>query len=267
MRGLRAFFAVATVLASLPALAQAPAPGPDTDPVAEAAAAVRLAKAAFEYRDFQKVVDTLDPWLHPPRIVDDALEVRARELLGVSLHVLGKPDAAADEFALLLKLDPDHELDPFVVPPRVMQTFEEVRAKMKPALDARRRDNVRSRPLPEAKAQVETRVISLPNPAFAFLPFGVPQFAAEEPAWGLFWASAQTATLALNIVAYVLARRELAGPSFDAWRITQYASLAAFAGTWAGGSAHGLTQIQALRARAEADSATPPRTLSFTWHF
>src|SRR5688572_10779742 len=93
--------------------------------------AVQLARAAFEFRDFQKVVDILEPWIRPMKILDPALKIEARSLAGVSLHLLGRTDGARVEFGELLLLDPKHQLDPFVVPPEVIATFEAVRKELK----------------------------------------------------------------------------------------------------------------------------------------
>lgn len=246
--------------------------------------AVRLAKAAFEYRDFERVVTILDPWLHPPRIVDPELEVKARELLGVSQHVLGRVDDAEEEFANLLELAPKHELDPFLVPPPVIQTFEEVRAKMKPILDKLNEKAPKAPDPPPVEVRTEVKLVELPHPAVVLTPFGIPQFVLDEPGWGVMWAGIQAAGLIVNVLGWVQSRR-IVTPSADdrtidrsalrVWQGVQYGGLAAFVGAWAGSGIHGYAQLTARRAslaaqattRAPATTAGPEVGLSWRWSF
>jgi hypothetical protein len=246
--GARLGWGVALVLlVSTPARAQDPAAD---DP----AVAVRLARAAFEYRDFKRVTAVLEPWLHPPRIVDRGLEVEARKLMGVSLHVLGDKKAAAEEFGQLLELDPKHELDPFAVPPAVIQTFEEVRAKMKPRLDA-----VGPGPdKPPPVAPPEVRLVETVHPAVALLPFGIPQFVADRPGWGAVWSGLQVGFLALNVVGFLQARTQPEGSgAYRAWTAAQYVGVAGFLGTWGGSSVQGYLDLTARRDAALAPPAGP----------
>lgn len=266
----RFFGVVLTLCVGGTAFAQSPEGDPKT--------AVRLAKAAFEYRDFERVVTILDPWLHPPRIVDPKLEVKARELLGVSQHVLGRVEAAEEEFAQLLELAPKHELDPFLVPPPVVQTFEEVRAKMKPILD-----RLIDRPAPDPDpppVEVRTKVelVEVPHPAIVVTPFGIPQFALGETGWGIMWAGLQAVALAVNIGGWAQSRR-VATPAADdrvvdtsalaGWQAVQYGGLAAFVAAWAGSGVHGYFQLDAQR-RAATPLAAPTRptpTAGWRWDF
>lgn len=225
------------------AMAQGPVESPQT--------AVRLAKASFEYRDFKKVVELLDPWLHPPRIVDPKLEVQARELLGVSQHVLGELDAAEEEFAQLLKLDPKHELDPFLVPPPVVQTFEEVRAKMKPILDSLNVEPTKTEP-PPVQVRTELRLVPVPHPAVLFLPLGIPQFVMDKPGWGALWGGLQLAGLALNIVGAQLGNRGRVP-----WLGLQFGGPALLAGAWVGSTVQGYGQLEALKEGLQAPPPTP----------
>lgn len=202
-------------------------------PVIGGPQAVALARAAFEYRDFEKVVELLDPWLHPPRLVDPQLRVEGRRLLGVSLHLLGNVKGAREEFAQLLELEPDHALDAFVTPPAVIQSFEAVRAEMKPALDARRP------PPPVLSLDASTKMIL--HPAVNFLPFGIPQFIQDQPAWGAVWAVLQAGFLALNLVGFFQAEsfRKVQGDAYRDWLVLQYAGLAGLTGAWTASSLQG----------------------------
>ena len=168
-----------------------------------ATAAVAQARNAFEYRDFERVVRLLNPWLHPRRILDRTLAIEARQLLGVSLHVLGRVESAKEEFAELLLLDPQRKLDPFLVPPAVIQAFEDVRASMRPTLDRIMRARGMEPDPPNGSTNLDmVQTVEVPPLAAALLPGGLPQFVADEAGWGLLWAVLQVGFLTLNFVAY-----------------------------------------------------------------
>lgn len=200
--------------------------------VTTATAAVAHASNAFEYRDFTKVVEVLSPWVHPPRITDRALMITARRLLGISFHVLGDQASAKEEFGQLLMADPAHKLDPFVVPPKVIETFEAVRQSMKPALD---------RILAERGTKVDPDtgpkklvVVAVPHPITTFAPFGIPQFVLDEPVGGAVFLSLQAAFLTANFASYFRAKAvDARSQEFQTFRFVQYAALFAFAATWA----------------------------------
>ncbi len=254
-------------------------PGDDRAPAGTATAAVSGAKNAFEYRDFERVVDLLDPWLHPRRILDPVLAVQARRLLGVSLHVLGRTKEAKEEFSELLLLDPRHKLDPFLVPPAVIQTFENVRASMRPTLDAILRDRgERAEPETPTTGPPTVRLVPIPPLAIALLPVGIPQFAADEPGWGLLWAVLQVGFLTLNLVAFDQASRN-DGSAFGIWTGLQYGGLAGFLGAWTASGLQGYSQLKdqqqrrlALPPSLEGPSSSPltpasgPR-LGIGWEF
>lgn len=183
-------------LALLVALAPATALAADAPSDPEAVRRVASASNAFEYRDFKKVIELLHPFVHPPRISDPALMKEARRLLGISYHIQGDLPAAREEFSQALLLDPTLKLDPFLVPPAVIETFESVRASMQATLDrlsAQRRDTPEDPPQPAG----------LPHPLIAFAPLGFPQFfALDEPGWGSLWLSVQLAGLAANGIGF-----------------------------------------------------------------
>jgi hypothetical protein len=181
------------------------APPPVAEPEAEKA--VLTAKNAFEYRDFEAVEKALDPWLHPPKIASPKLMVDARRLMGVSRHVLGNVPSAKEEFAQLLLLDPRHQLDPVVIPPQVIATFEEVRAEMKDTLNrilAERGE----KPLVDETGPTKIEVRVVPSPAIALIPFGGPQFALDQPGLGVLFAATQAGGMFVNSYFYFLAAKE-----------------------------------------------------------
>jgi hypothetical protein len=253
---------VAAVLGPTVASAQAPtapAPAPraaatptstSTTAAPETAErALALASYAFEYRDFARVVATLDPWVHPPRIADRTRLAEAQRLLGISLHIQGNVEGAEAEFAAVLQADPELRLDPFVVPPAVIDTFERLRASMRPVLDQLLADRGRSRatsPEPEPPAALRL------SPVFAYAPLGLSHFLAlDEPAWGALWLGLQVAGLAANASGYFWgssltgADGQIGRDQQDAQtsaRTLQLTGLAVFAATWLASGLHAHAQ-------------------------
>jgi hypothetical protein len=201
----------------------------------DAQSAVELARSAFEFRDFQKVIDVLGPWVRPMRILEHELKVEARSLLGVSLHLLGKVGDAKAEFGDLLLLEPKHKLDPFVVPPEVIATFEAVRRELKPTLDEILRERGED-PDPEPPIP---RVPVL-HPALSILPLGIPQFVMDQVAWGATFAILQVVGLGANIAGWATARQVDPRPVHDGLVAMQYAGVAVAVFAYIGNIIHSL---------------------------
>ncbi len=191
--------------------------------------ALAVARAAFEYRDFEQVLTALDRWVHPPRITDRVRMTEARVLLGVAHHVLGDEQKAREQFGLVLLLDPSHQLDRFAIPPQVVATFEEVREAMADVLAARE---------PEERPRLPLSV--------AFLPLGAPQFSVDAPGVGLFLGAMQVVGLALNIGAHARADsfpRTNPPAEKEVWDALQYTGLAVLVLAYGASIAHGLVAI------------------------
>lgn len=211
-------------------------------------AAVRYARNAFEYRDFEKTVEVLWPWLHPPRLVDEELTVEARELLGVSLFQIGREDDASEEFGALLLLSPDHELDPFVVPPDVISRFESVKAAMEPRLRVLRERRPLEAPPSQQATRVEVRWVEIPHWSVALIPFGAPQYVLERPAWGVALTTLQLAGLGFNLAGF--ARADALDPDsagHDAWVAAQYAGLSVAVVSYVVGVVHASNELRDRR--------------------
>ena len=218
--------------------------------------AVTTAKNAFEYRDFKKVILVLGPWVHPPRIADSALMGEARRLLGVSHHITGNLEQAKEEFAQLLLIQPNTKLDPFVIPPAVIQTFENVRkAVVSPPKDK-----------PKGPTQIVTKTVIRIDSSVNLLPLGYAQLFVHENqvAWGVTWLAVQTLGIALNLGGFWGASNlnNAQGipidkkADFDSLVTTMYAG----AGIWAVGYLGSVVQGYAGQARRERDLA--PQTLA-----
>lgn len=258
--GILARVQAALAIVVLAATAAAPSVAPKEAPK-DASAAVKLAKNAFDFKDFKTVVAILDPWLHPPRIVDRTLMIEARRLMGVTLHAQGRVDEAREEFGQLLLLDPKHELDPFVVPPNVIATFESVREQMRATLD----ELIGKKPVeepPPPKTTAEIRIVEVP-PSFAmYLPGGLPQFMLEEYGWGFTWLTLQLVSLAANVYSYFAARDlDTESGTYKALFAIQYVGFIGFLGTWVGSAVQGHFQLEATREAIvvpPSTESTPP---------
>jgi hypothetical protein len=222
------------------------------------------ARNAFEYRDFPKVIELLDPWVHPPRIADPARLAEAQRLLGVSLHVRGDVEAARREFEQVLRYDPGLRLDPFAVPPQVIEAFEAVRKEMKPVLDKVIEDKGRTPP-GERPPEVVTTVPMI----VAYAPLGLGHFLVlDEPEWGAVWLGAQLLGIGANVTGYWLGEglvktdprsggsgiedQDMA--AHDRYEAIRIVGLAVFVSAWI---ASGIQGHVFLRAQNRTQAATP----------
>lgn len=216
---------------------------------------LRSAQNAFEYRDFAKVREILWPWVHPPRIVDPSHMATARELLGISLHIEGKVSEAKEEFARVLEADPNRRLDPFRVPPQVIEAFEEVRVSMKDVLDQIR--SQRGEDPPSTPTGPVEPAAWMPW----LIPFGLTQFLVlDEPVWGTVFLSVQIGGIAANVAGFWAAsalvddRGYVAAPDLDRFeglRTLRVAGLVAFGVGVVAAGLEGHLSILARRDRAQ----------------
>lgn len=124
-------------------------------------------------------------------------------MLGICYALGDQRREASREFSSLLSLDPDHQLDPFEVPPPVMELFESQKQLMKTRLDELRRARERQKDDLEGGVLVERITTVRETPlAAAFLPFGLAQVANGEVVKGTIIGSVQGAALLVNIVGY-----------------------------------------------------------------
>jgi hypothetical protein len=145
----------------------------------------------------------------------EPVAVEAWRTLGLAEYQLGDKTRARDAFIHLLSVDPDQTLDPFLVPPPIVDFFDKVRAEVEPELaplrerkrqlkeqerlaeEARRRllaeEMIRTGP-PSKIVMVQEHIYLL-----NFLPFGVGQFQNGEPTKGTIIAVTQVVLAAVNI--------------------------------------------------------------------
>ena len=206
------WLALASVLSSLLALsslAQGPAPttaATTTTTEAPASPEQRFArgKRSFEYRDCPATIALLDDLAIPGQLDDEAQQLDVHRMLGVCYALGEQRREASREFSSLLSLDPDHQLDPFEVPPPVMELFESQKLLMKTRLDELRRARERQKDDFEDGGVLVERITTVRDTpvAAAFLPFGLAQLANGDVVKGTVIGSVQGVGLLVNVIGY-----------------------------------------------------------------
>lgn len=239
------------VLFSLALVAQVE-PGPE--------AVFRSAIEDFEFGEHAQAAAKLRSVLEPIKLQAREDLIVARQYLGACYHLLNDRQAAKKEFALLLALDPDHQLDPEVFSPALVQFFEEVRAEaglkngQKTVLEAPPPPNRIIAPPPPPPPPLLTAPAPVDHsPAWSLIPFGVGQFANHHPVRGVLFAVGEVGLLSTALGTFLAFEGlKVEGPGGttafrpedeDAARTYQTAYLVTF---WGGVALMGLGVIEAL---------------------
>ena len=90
---------------------------------------IQCVTAFFEHGQYRVVVRLLRPAIERNRIPQKADLVEALRMYGISLHLSGLKGAAEIVFYRLVTLDPRLKLDPRMVPPEVVLSFEKIRRR------------------------------------------------------------------------------------------------------------------------------------------
>lgn len=181
---------------------------------------LKRARDRFEFGAWADAAGTIRAWAaeNPGASGPDAIE--AWRMLGISEYHLGDQDQARAAFVSLLSLDPDYALDPFLVPPPIVEFFDRVKREHEPQLaplrerkraaeeQARLAEEARRKLLLEEQARTgpPTKVIRVQERIYLFnwMPFGAGQFQNGDRAKGTGIAAAQLALVAVNIGAIVV---------------------------------------------------------------
>ena len=176
---------------------------------------LKRARDRFEFGAWAEAAGTIRAWLadHPDASGEDALE--AYRMLGIAELKLGDRAQARAAFVSLLSLNPDQQLDPFLVEPKVVEFFDEVRRENEPALaplrerrralEEQRRlaDDARQRLFSDEQARSGTpvKMIRVEERLYLFnwMPFGAGQFQNGQPAKGTAIAAAELVLLVANL--------------------------------------------------------------------
>jgi hypothetical protein len=186
---------------------------------------LKRAKDRFEFGQYADAAGTLRRFLATdPQLTDDEA-VEAYRMLGIAEYQLGDQAQARTAFVNLLSRDPDYALDPFLVPPAIVEFFDRVKRENEPALAPlreRRRmlreqqrlaDEAKRRLLAEeqARAGPPTKVVRVQERLYLFnwMPLGAGQFQNGERAKGTAIAAGQITAALVNIGA-ILFHNQLA---------------------------------------------------------
>jgi hypothetical protein len=154
----------------------------------------------------------------------DPQRVRLWEISALSSFNLGDAKSAQVAFLQLLRVNPDHILDPFAVPPTAIKLFEQVRKENADALNlVRQQIALRIEQEKRAKAELEklrleqeerrrrteslsnemtVRTIEKRSMLVNFIPFGAGQFQQDRPGWGAAFAATEALMAVLSIVSF-----------------------------------------------------------------
>jgi hypothetical protein len=257
--------ALALLCASTSAFAQAVPQGEGEEQIAEQ---VRIAKRDFEHGDYARAAQRLAQLVEVGRFQTVELRSEAYRLLGESLLLEAPPREAEAHraFQELLFLDPDTELDPFYVPPRVIDFFEAEKKELAPQLApvraqrraekeqrrrameeeaARKRAEDQQRRLQALQPNVERRVIQREF-WVSLLPFGLGQIQNGDRSLGYTLATLQIVFGALSAGSALLieglrdnSTQKFGGREYQIatkLEITKWVGAAVFYGLWAGGA-------------------------------
>jgi hypothetical protein len=180
-------------------------------------------RAAFEYGKYAEVITRAGARIDRGSLSDDQL-VDLHELAGLAAFNLQRLGDAERHFSALLRLEPDHSLDPFVVPPPAVAWFDKLKQRMDSELEflrqerrlrqerarveAERRERERlaaeeQRRRAEALArQVTVRTVEKRNFLVNFVPFGAGQFQQGRSSLGIVFAASEGALAVTSVIAY-----------------------------------------------------------------
>jgi len=176
---------------------------------------VKRARDRYEFGAYADAAGAIREMLSRSPDLPEPVAIEAWRILGLAEYQLGDKRAAREAFVHLLSIDPDQTLDPFLVPPPVVEFFDNVRVQAEPELaplrerkkqlkeqerladEARRRllaeEQIRSGP-PSKILVVQEHVYML-----NFLPFGVGQFQNGDTTKGIIIAVSQVVLGAVNL--------------------------------------------------------------------
>jgi hypothetical protein len=180
-------------------------------------------RAAFEYGKYAEVLERAGARIDRGSLSDEQL-VDLHELAGLAAFNLQRLGDAERHFSALLRLEPEHSLDPFVVPPPAVAWFDKLKQRMDSELDflrqerrlrqervrveAERRERERlaaeeQRRRTEALArQVTVRTVEKRNFLVNFVPFGAGQFQQGRSSLGIVFAASEGALAVTSVIAY-----------------------------------------------------------------
>ncbi len=180
---------------------------------------LKRAKDRFEFGAYADAAGTLRRYLATGPALTEEEAIDAYRILGISEYHLGDQAQARAAFVNLLSHDPDYALDPFLVPPPIVEFFDRVKREHEPALAPlreRRRalreqerlaDEAKRRLLAEEQSRTgpPTKVVRVQERLYLFnwMPLGAGQFQNGDRAKGTAIAAGQIVAGVVNLSAII----------------------------------------------------------------
>ncbi|MDP3232643.1 MAG: hypothetical protein Q8S33_22050 [Myxococcales bacterium] len=173
---------------------------------------VELVKAVFDAGKYSETVALVRKALSVTNFTDGQ-RIELHRMAGLSSFNLGDTASAKESFVSLLRLNPDHVLDPFIAPPPAIRLFEAVRKENADELGLVRQ-LMQVRAEQERRAAEERKKLDLERATrrvvtierrpmwMNFLPFGAGQFLQDRTEWGVAFAISEGVFAITSIVAY-----------------------------------------------------------------
>jgi hypothetical protein len=180
---------------------------------------LKRAKDRFEFGAFAEAAGALRQLMAGTPHLTDAEAVDAYRMLGIAEFQLGDRLAARAAFVNLLSFEPDYALDPFLVPPAIVEFFDAVKKEHEPTLaplrERRRELREQQRAADEAKRRLLTeeqartgapsKIVRVEERVYLFnwMPLGAGQFQNGDRAKGAAIAAGQLVLGLVNVSAIV----------------------------------------------------------------
>jgi len=181
---------------------------------------VKRARARFDFGAYADCAGTLRQLLSEAPELSEPQAVEVYRMLAISEYELGDLGQARSAFVNLLSWDPDYALDSFLVPPPIVELFDQVKRENEPALAPlreRRRalkeqkrlaDEAKRRLLVEDQARTgpPTKIVRVQERLYLFnwMPLGAGQFQNGERAKGTALAAGQVTAGLVNLATFLL---------------------------------------------------------------
>jgi tetratricopeptide (TPR) repeat protein len=181
---------------------------------------LKRAKDRFEFGAYADAAGTLRQLLAGDPDLTEAEFADAYRVLGISEYHLGDLAQARSAFVNLLSHNPDFSLDPFLVPPAIVEFFDRVKKEHEEALvplrERKRALEAEQRLADEAKRKLFAEELARNGPParvvrverhhyfFNWLPLGAGQFQNGEKGKGTAIAAGQLFLGAVNLGAFLL---------------------------------------------------------------
>jgi hypothetical protein len=181
---------------------------------------LKRAKDRCEFGAWADCAGTLRPFLARDPLLNDDEAAEAWRMLGLAEYHLGDRTSARRAFVNLLSFDPDYALDPFLVPPPIVDFFDKVKRENEPDLaplrERKRAVREQQRLAEEAKRRLlaeeqarngpPTKVVKVNERIYLlnWMPFGIGQFQNGQKNKGMAIAAGQLTLALVNVAAIVV---------------------------------------------------------------